>query len=1303
MIEATCSACGTLNRIAEADVPAGAKFVNCSSCKSRVALPSKTQGAIPAIPKPPLPKMPPPTPKGPPGIPLGAAGAPPGPPVDIADLPAPRRQSALGNEPPAPRSQRSAIADAMGDLPAPRPPGGGAPPTLDLDDLMGADLPAPRTAGISDLPAPRARAAAPPPPAQPAGISDLPAPKARPPAARPAPSQSSSPIDLPAPRGGISDLPTPKPGMGDLPAPKPGGFGDMLTPKGKQQTSAARDLDLPTPKSSLDLPAPKGFFDDLPQPASPGRGAERPEVPAPKGFFDDLPQPAKNRPAGEGIAPKGFFDDLPGRPTGGPRVETPEVPAPKGFFDDLPQPARTKAPSQGPMGSIPLDLGEDEPIELAEQVPGQPGNSFDELDLSRPSVGEQSRHPAPQDEDNKAVVRFGGKPSAGPAATLPDKAPLPSLGRSGPGVDAPLELEEPKQAGGITRLQPKRQRDRPAEDAAKAAARARRSKIILGVLFGLVAAGGGGFYLYQRHVKTQARTDEIDSQLTIARKSLVAEDAAHWTRSAAAAQKVIELDDTNAEALGIAAEASLAGAFADGKNQTARFNNGRKLISDALANGVTGPALDRAQALATMTTAPDKAVPKLQAMLAKAPKDGPLALYLGWAQAAANDPASAAKSFDQAIANAPSLKILGLDGRARAKLALADIEGARSDFNEILAIQKDNIPAQVGLASTLSQSQAQQQEADLLAILAIKDKDLASADPRAIVQAWVLAGEGALHGRRLDAARERFRRALAIDAKDVAAMTGLAETDLRDRKPEIAAEQIAKALTQAPGNVPAQLVAAEIEIQLNKIDRAAERIQALGAHTPPLPPMQQAQLQLILGRMLEAQGKDEAAVDAYAAAAKLAGDFDLTPTMAAVAKLTDMSHKAAEAKNPAKEADYKARADQLLAALDGKAQTDPQLAMTLGVAYLQQGNPEKAETYLRRVVEARPSDADALYEYGKTLGLLAKFADAIEQLKKARTLAPGRSEIGLELATTYERTKNDAEAGKLYDELVARDDASIETRAHAGKYYVRTNQIPKAGEQGTKIVAADRENAAGHYLKGEGLFAQGRNDDARKEFGEAVRIERDPLYLDGQGRATEAAGIEHNKDTSLQDQALRAYLAATELDPLMFDPLLGAGRVYVARKEHAKAIPVLIAADQIRSGDPEVAYLLGESYGETQRKARGIEWLERALKLKPNARAAYKLGNLYTDPEIDKGGPAQAAYARAVALWQAQATKDGSLTPEDEKDLTDAMYKLGNIASLNHDDAAAKAAWEKWVVRPGANRSGAKYDEVMRALRTNLR
>jgi hypothetical protein len=247
MIEATCAACGTVARIAEADVPAGAKFINCASCKSRVPLPGRA--ATPArgvrVPSIPIPKIAPPIP------PKQKADE-----LDLADLPAPKRNSPLGGSDggtkPAPRS---ALADAELPVPKGAKPPAPAPGPLDLDDLMPSDLPAPKPKadlGLTDLPAPKPKASA---------LADLPAPKAK---------QASALADLPAPKakpGPLADLPAPK-AKPAAPAPVAAkGFDD--------------DLDLPAPKASglSDLPAPKGFFDDLPQPAKPKAGSI--DLPAP--------------------------------------------------------------------------------------------------------------------------------------------------------------------------------------------------------------------------------------------------------------------------------------------------------------------------------------------------------------------------------------------------------------------------------------------------------------------------------------------------------------------------------------------------------------------------------------------------------------------------------------------------------------------------------------------------------------------------------------------------------------------------------------------------------------------------------------------------------------------------------------------------------------------------------------------------------------------------------------------------------------------------------------------------------------
>ena len=338
MIEVTCAACGTLNRIAESDVAPGAKFANCTSCKSRMALPVKAPtGAIPKV--PPIPTAP--IPKVPPAIPpIGGRSATR---VDLADLPAPKRTSPLATLADSKPAPRSALADA--ELPAPKAqPKAGAAAPLDLDDLMPADLPAPKPKtmpvpkvapsaagepGITDLPAPKQRTI-PVPKVAPvdAGLADLPAPKPKSTGARP--TIDDDILDLPRPEGRRRHRRPPDAEGHHGPADAEGPARDRRSARRRR---ASPICPMPKPGANSDLPAPKGFFDDLPQPAK-GGGKGAIDLPAPKGFFDDLPQPAK--PGKPDLpAPKGFFDDLP-QPA---KAAKPELPAPKGFFDDLPQPA----------------------------------------------------------------------------------------------------------------------------------------------------------------------------------------------------------------------------------------------------------------------------------------------------------------------------------------------------------------------------------------------------------------------------------------------------------------------------------------------------------------------------------------------------------------------------------------------------------------------------------------------------------------------------------------------------------------------------------------------------------------------------------------------------------------------------------------------------------------------------------------------------------------------------------------------------------------------------------------------------
>ncbi len=1421
MIEATCAACGTVNRIAEADVPPGAKFVTCASCKSKVAVTAKpppmpmagkpsVPPKIPAVPKLPTPPKGSPAPKQPDSI-------------ELADLAPPERQSPLSGVPSLPKPpSRSALAGAELPVPkinakAPSPP----PNSIDLDDLIPdtistgtaglanlpskprppsplgdtpaakqaskagiADLPAPKgSVGITDLPAPKSPAGITdlPAPKSPAGITDLPAPKAQAGISDlPAPKAKAGITDLPAPKGqaGITDLPAPKgpAGITDLPAPKAkAGITDLPAPKAK---SALADLpskaaasvgtlelddevDLPMPKpGATDLPAPKGFFDDLPQPS---RNPGAVDLPAPKGFFDDLPRPVSHSSSSQELAPKGLFDDLPG-PGSAPTMDL----APKGLFDDLPQPSKNPTMDLAPSGGLFDDLPNPTPV----AKPAASGNLFDDLappggkgaadmalgagdiDLGPASSGpglELDGGPAP-------ALDLDGGPALdlGPASSGPDLAPsgplgedsafqdldlsAPTAGKAKPVEDdSPIKIKTPGKGstakpisinvpsktppgdmkldladdlpgreaahggGGaaVQKITAKKPQAKPEEAAETRAAKRKRSRVMLGALLGVAALGGGGFFFYQRHAAAQARAEEIASQLTTAEKALKDPDPNHWARARAAADEAIKLDSTNTRAIGIAVEATIAGALDTGINKDPRIAQGRAMLQDALGAGRTSAEVERAQAVAAIAAKgqAQRAVDLLKVQIGKNPKDGWLQLYMGWAQLANGDAAEATKAFTQASALAPATTISALYGQGQAKLLSADVAGARTAFETILQTAKDHVCAQIGLIATYSQAQSVQQVAELEAVLQRKDID--TSDPRCRVQALTLIGDVHRGAGRLDMARQRYRDALKLVPLDVPSLDGLAAVELREDKLTLVTDLLEKALTVNPEHPETLLMQAELRVREGKLPEAEGLVDKLAAHQPPLPTMSKAQLFVVRGKLLEAKGQDDAAVDAYVEGAKLAGELDLTPTMAAVTKLGSLAKKEAD---PAKAAAYRARADELLSKIADRAQEDAQLSTAIGIAYLGAGDPAKAETYLRRAVALKSDDVEAKLQLAKVENVLGKPDDAIAQLKEAQGLDGKRTDVALELAKTYQLSNRHDEAIAAYDKLLALPDVPIIVRVNAGRYYAKRGMIDRAAAQAVPVLAAEPENPGGLYLSAEGLLKAGKPEEASPLLVKATDVDPDAQYLDALGRALEAR-LAKSEDTKFIESARFAYERASKADPTMFHPWLGQGRMIVARRDWTPALAPLIEANKLDKTNAEAMYFLGVAYFGLRAKpeARKVaaEWLDAALKGQPTldleqrANGAWMLGTLNND--LNKGANAAAAWDHALKLGEELEKQTGKTPPW----LTETYYELGDLYDKMASYSNEKRMFERYIARNP--KPGQRLDSAKQALLTKLK
>ncbi|HEV7559028.1 MAG TPA: tetratricopeptide repeat protein, partial [Kofleriaceae bacterium] len=455
-----------------------------------------------------------------------------------------------------------------------------------------------------------------------------------------------------------------------------------------------------------------------------------------------------------------------------------------------------------------------------------------------------------------------------------------------------------------------------------------------------------------------------------------------------------------------------------------------------------------------------------------------------------------------------------------------------------------------------------------------------------------------------------------------------------------------------------------------------------------------ARWKLVEGKLLEGQDQADAAVESYVEAAKLAGDLDLAPRMAAVTTLMGMSHKAALARDPHRASMLASRADSILGNLPELAQSDPTVAMTLGVAYLEADNAQRAEPWLRHASEARPDDLGALFQLAKALAKLDRVDEAIAQLKKAREKDPDRGDIALELARTYEAAHRDDAAGAIYVKLLASKDVSIEARGWAGRYYVRRGDVAKGAEQGEEIRQVDPSNAAGLYLRGEGQLAQGAVEPASKAFKRATELDPDPAYFDAWGRAAEAQAIQ-TKDTRFEDVAIRAYQSAHDGAARMLNPLAGLGRIYLGRHDPSRAVPPLLEAAKLKPDDPDIAYDIGSAYQDLQQNPTAIKWLELSGREKQRAETFWRLGQLYYDGSHDKDA------ARNLALATRLGNQEETDTGKTIEWLTEALYQYGSIALALHKPEIAREAYKQYIGRHPKN--AAQLREVTYKLATELR
>ena len=345
---------------------------------------------------------------------------------------------------------------------------------------------------------------------------------------------------------------------------------------------------------------------------------------------------------------------------------------------------------------------------------------------------------------------------------------------------------------------------------------------------------------------------------------------------------------------------------------------------------------------------------------------------------------------------------------------------------------------------------------------------------------------------------------------------------------------------------------------------------------------------------------------------------------------------------------------------------DAPTRVSLGEAYLQRGDLDKAEAMYKGLETNDKARAVALTGLGKVALAKRQYGDAVRHLEGALQLAPGAARLRHPLAMAYQglgdRTKAEetlrrysADAGEpevadpLADALGAKVAAS-RVLLRRGQRFGKAGRFDLAEPAFRAAVEADPTNADAIANLGVSLANLGRLDEAERRLSESLAIDdTNAIAHLSLGVVLDRQGLDHD--------AVRQYTTALNRDPANIQ-----ARVYLADAQMRLGRPeeavkhYRIALDQSPdSSRTQVslafAYIKAGHYNEARKL------LEAALQAQPrNAEVINMLARVLAT------APAGPVRDGARALELAKALFTSTRNPEVGQTYAMALAETGNFA-----------------------------------------
>ncbi len=264
--------------------------------------------------------------------------------------------------------------------------------------------------------------------------------------------------------------------------------------------------------------------------------------------------------------------------------------------------------------------------------------------------------------------------------------------------------------------------------------------------------------------------------------------------------------------------------------------------------------------------------------------------------------------------------------------------------------------------------------------------------------------------------------------------------------------------------------------------------------------------------------------------------------------------------------------------------------------HMEQGAYEKAILILRRVLEEDPTNPSTHNDLASVFAELERWKEAEKEYRRARDLAPKRSDFYRGLAKVYFKGLRDFKAAKR--EI----DAAFALASHnpslwtlKGDFLHAQGKMAEAAQHYRQAVEKGEQNASLFTGYASALTNLGQLDEARKMAEEALRIDNENVIAHyNLGVILEGLGT--------PEKAEAAYRTAIRLQPqanVLAHENLGDLLLEQGRNDEAKE--VLEAAVGLDSNAPGALYHLGSLHLKEGNFDEAVSLLEKAVRLSPSS------------------------------------------------------------------------------------------------------